>query len=71
MREKDYIKNGQTLPGPSSYNLKSPLTDGAPKATMPGRRKDLRPKSGTDAPGSGNYNPNYDPMRKSGPMFSI
>ena len=38
---------------------------------MPGRRKDLRPKSGADAPSSGNYNPNYDPMRKSGPLFSI
>lgn len=33
------------------------MGDGVPKATMPGRRKDLRPKSGRDAPGAGSYYP--------------
>ena len=51
-RYKDY---NQTLPGPTSYEQKSMLGTGVPKATMPGRRKDLRPKSGVDAPGAGAY----------------
>jgi hypothetical protein len=38
---------------------------------MPGRRADLRPKTGRDAPGAGSYNPNYDPMRRSSPNFSV
>ena len=38
---------------------------------MPGRRSDLRPKSGRDAPGAGTYNPNLDPMRRSAPSFSV
>jgi len=29
------------------------MGDGVPKATMPGRRPDLRPKTGRDAPGAG------------------
>jgi len=29
------------------------MGDGVPKATMPGRRADLRPKTGRDAPGAG------------------
>lgn len=38
---------------------------------MPGRRSDLRPKTGRDAPGAGTYNPNIDPMRRSSPHFSL
>ena len=38
---------------------------------MPGRGKDLRPKSGRDAPGAGSYNPNINPMRRSTPSFSL
>lgn len=38
---------------------------------MPGRRKDLRPKSGRDAPGSGTYNPKIDIMKRSAPSFSL
>jgi hypothetical protein len=38
---------------------------------MPGRRKDLRPKTGKDAPGAGNYDPNYSALRKSSPHFSL
>lgn len=38
---------------------------------MPGRRKDLRPKSGRDAPGSGTYNPLINGVRKSAPSFSV
>jgi hypothetical protein len=38
---------------------------------MPGRRKDLRPKSGRDAPGSGAYSPNVNPMKRSTPSYSL
>jgi hypothetical protein len=38
---------------------------------MPGRRTDLRPKVGKDAPGAGQYDPKVDPMRKSAPSFSV
>jgi hypothetical protein len=38
---------------------------------MAGRRKDLRPKSGRDAPGAGSYNPKFDPVRRSNPSFSV
>jgi hypothetical protein len=58
-------------PGPGQYEQKTSLGDGTAKATMPGRRADLRPKSGRDAPGAGAYNPNYNPMRRSTPHFSL
>lgn len=58
-------------PGPGTYEHKSTLGDGTAKATMPGRRPDLRPKSGRDAPGAGAYNPNYNPMRRSAPNFKV
>jgi hypothetical protein len=53
------VKKGMlmTMPGPGNYHQNSSLGKGVPKATMPGRRKDLRPKSGVDAPGAGTYNP--------------
>ena len=38
---------------------------------MPGRRPDLRPKTGRDAPGAGQYDPDYKAMRKSSPNFSL
>jgi len=38
---------------------------------MPGRGKDLRPKSGRDAPGAGTYNPSVVQARKSEPEFSV
>lgn len=47
------MKSSSSIPGPSSYDIKSQLGKGTPFATMPGRRKDLRPKSGRDAPGAG------------------
>jgi hypothetical protein len=52
-----------TMPGPGNYESKSTLGDGVPKTTMPGRRKDLRPKSGVDAPGAGTYNPTLNWVR--------
>lgn len=51
--------------------MKSELGKGQPFATMPGRRKDLRPKTGVDVPGSGTYDPKVDPMRRSAPSFSV
>jgi len=38
---------------------------------MPGKGKDLRPKSGKDAPGAGQYNPGLGYVRQSDPNFSI
>eukprot|EP00347_Sterkiella_histriomuscorum_P010747 403375078 len=73
-REKDYLSSTQisTLPpGPGQYEKRSTLGDGTPFATMPGRRPDLRPKTGRDAPGAGQYDPDYKPMRKSSPNFSL
>jgi hypothetical protein len=61
----------QHPPGPGFYESKSTLGDGTPIATMPGRRKDLRPKTGKDAPGAGAYNPEYKMVRKSSPNFSL
>lgn len=37
-------------PGPGEYNLRADLGSGVPKYSMPGRRADLRPKVGVDAP---------------------
>ena len=47
------------------------MGDGVPKATMPGRRADLRPKTGRDAPGAGSYEPEYKKVRQSSPQFSL
>ena len=58
-------------PGPGQYEIKTTLGDGTAKATLPGRRADLRPKSGKDATGAGAYDPNYKPMRRSAPNFSV
>lgn len=68
-REKVY-KSERVTPGPGQYTSKSQLGQ-APARTMPGRRKDLRPKAGTDAPGAGAYNPIFESTRKSLPTFSI
>jgi hypothetical protein len=38
---------------------------------MPGRRADLRPKTGRDAPGAGQYDPEYTKLRRSSPNFSL
>lgn len=71
-REKDYLSSTISVPpGPGHYLSKSTLGDGSPVATMPGRRKDLRPKTGRDAPGAGSYDPNYKNLRKSSPNFSL
>eukprot|EP00349_Pseudokeronopsis_sp_Brazil_P006068 CAMPEP_0202965468 /NCGR_PEP_ID=MMETSP1396-20130829/9434_1 /ASSEMBLY_ACC=CAM_ASM_000872 /TAXON_ID= /ORGANISM="Pseudokeronopsis sp., Strain Brazil" /LENGTH=184 /DNA_ID=CAMNT_0049688195 /DNA_START=609 /DNA_END=1162 /DNA_ORIENTATION=- len=47
------------------------LSDGTAIATMPGKGKDLRPKSGKDAPGPGAYDPKVNYSRKSDPNFSM
>lgn len=58
-------------PGPGHYEKKTTLGDGTPFATMPGRRPDLRPKTGRDAPGAGQYDPEYTKLRRSSPNFSL
>lgn len=37
---------GKKCPGPGNYDIKTRMTDGVPCFSMPGRRKDLRPKVG-------------------------
>jgi hypothetical protein len=39
-----------TAPGPGQYKSSEPLVYGKPKYSMPGRRKDLRPKTGVGVP---------------------
>jgi len=51
--------------------IKTMLSDGTAIATMPGKGKDLRPKSGKDAPGPGAYDPKVNYSRKSDPNFSM
>lgn len=38
---------------------------------MPGRRKDLRPKTGVGVPGSGTYDPSYNNAKTMYPKFSL
>jgi hypothetical protein len=42
-----------------------------PKYTMPGRRKDLRPKTGIDAPSPDKYNPTKSYVKPDERSFSI
>ena len=67
-RVKDRSNN---LPGPANYQIKTKMADGAPCYSMPGRRKDLRPKVGVGVPGSGAYDPMNRSSKKNGPLFSV
>lgn len=58
-------------PGPGNYDIKTKMADGVPCFSMPGRRKDLRPKVGTGVPGSGTYDPMNTFTKKNGPLFSV
>ena len=50
----DKMKNVKSRqPGPGNYDIKTRMRDGVPCFSMPGRRKDLRPKVGVGVPGSG------------------
>lgn len=46
---------------------------GVPAYTMPSRKKDLRPKTGTDAPDAGNYDPSlrYSSVKLAPPKYSV
>lgn len=76
-REKDYLslKGKATVPGPGAYNSKVVIghQSGCPVYSMPGRRADLRPKTGKDAPDAGVYNPkiNYSSMKPKSPEFKV
>jgi len=58
-------------PGPGNYDIKTRMSDGVPCYSMPGRRKDLRPKVGTGVPGSGTYEPTLTFTKKNAPLFSV
>ena len=60
-----------THPGPTSYNIGTKISDGVASYSMPGRRKDLRPKLGVGVPGAGAYDPEVSPVKKNGPLFSV
>jgi hypothetical protein len=48
------------------------MANGVPCFSMPGRRKDLRPKLGVGAPGAGSYDPCVvSGHKKNAPMFSV
>jgi hypothetical protein len=68
-REKSYMAKNP-LPGPGAYLSKSLIGD-APARSMPGRGKDLRPKTGTIGPGAAGYHPSIEATRKSTPNFSM
>ena len=62
-------------PGPGKYEEKIVLghKSGCPVYSMPGRRADLRPKTGKDGPDAGLYNPkiNYSSVKEVAPLFSV
>ena len=64
LRDRD---RSQRLPGPGNYDIRTKMSDGVPCYSMPGRRKDLRPKVGTGVPGSGSYDPKNVFSKKNGP----
>jgi len=68
--QRDRARSG-AHPGPTSYNIGTKMADGVPCFSMPGRRKDLRPKVGVGVPGAGAYEPNQNSSKKNGPMFSV
>ena len=68
LRDKD---RGGAHPGPTSYKIGTRMSDGVPCFSMPGRRKDLRPKVGVGVPGAGAYDPDNKCAKKNGPMFSV
>jgi hypothetical protein len=69
------MKTKLTNPGPGNYEPKVVLghKSGCPAYSMPGRRQDLRPKTGKDAPDAGVYNPKvtYSSVKPTSPEFSV
>ena len=63
------------MPGPGKYEPKVVIghMSGCPVYSMPGRRADLRPKTGKDAPDAGNYDPRhtFSSVKPIGPNFSV
>jgi hypothetical protein len=77
-REKDYLgQKGSKIMGPGPGNYESKIVighkSGCPVYSMPGRRADLRPKTGKDAPDAGVYNPkiNYSSVKPKSPEFKV
>ncbi len=70
-REKNYFNSYHTLPGPDHYNSSNLIGRDAPSQSMPGRRKDLRAKSGVGVPGAGSYNPSLNYVKKNAPGYSV
>jgi len=60
-------------PGPGSYEIQTTLGPraGVPVYSMPGRRKDLRPKTGVGVPGANVYNPRNTLTSLTAPQYSV
>ena len=60
-------------PGPGSYEISTTIgsRSGVPVYSMPGRRKDLRPKSGEGVPGANVYYPRNTLTAQTAPQFSV
>lgn len=71
-RERDYfIKKMSAHPGPNHYEQGTTMGKGVPRYSMPDRGTDHRPKLGKDAPGSGQYNPEYVYVKNKIKSYSI
>lgn len=70
-RDQRFRHKKHEVPGPGNYEIKTKMADGVPCFSMPGRRKDLRPKVGVGVPGSGTYDPSNSFTKKNGPLFSV
>jgi hypothetical protein len=66
-----FSKSVYSGPGPGFYNEKKVLGEGVPGYSMKDRRKDCRVLPGKDAPGAGNYNPEYNYSKKSTSQYSF
>ncbi len=58
-------------PGPGEYEVRPKIGSGVPCFSMPGRRKDLRPKAGVDAPSCDKYSPSKSYVVPNERAFSV
>lgn len=70
--EQGSFRHGALVqPGPGHYQESQPLTDGKPKYSMPGRRADLRPRTGKGVPGPDQHHPSTSLTKKRAADYRI